>query len=240
MSWRCVCNEEGNPDESRTCRNCGRMKPKYLGVTLETQPTEKMSKEQKAVWYLVVAYSYLAESGECIENCDELSGRLGDSNYNQAAIESKLRELRARANSACHKCLQLIEKAASLSPEAQFKDDRSSVHSISSLRSDSYFNLASICFNEGDYGKAIEHYQASYDADPNQVSIYNIVMATRNLPAEGGGLFGGKKKQTALETKRDQEIALLNRTIQFAPFSKLGVKSATKLMENYGITEFDI
>lgn len=65
-------------------------------------------------------------------------------------------------------------------------------------------------------------------------------MATINLPAEGGGIFGGKKKQAAMETKREQEIDLLKKTIKFAPFSELGVRSGRQLMEDYGVTEFDI
>jgi hypothetical protein len=57
---------------------------------------------------------------------------------------------------------------------------------------------------------------------------------------EGGGMFGGKKKQAAVETKREQEISLLKKTIEFAPFSELGIKSGRMLIDKYSITEFDI
>ena len=69
-----------------------------------------------------------------------------------------------------------------------------------------------------------------------------------NLPTEGGksgliGLFSSKKReivQTANETKREQEIDLLMKTIKFAPFSELGIKSAKRLMKNYDLTDIDI
>jgi hypothetical protein len=53
-------------------------------------------------------------------------------------------------------------------------------------------------------------------------------------------MFGGKKKQAAVETKREQEISLLKKTIEFAPFSELGIKSGRMLIDKYSITEFDI
>jgi hypothetical protein len=65
-------------------------------------------------------------------------------------------------------------------------------------------------------------------------------MATINLPVEGGGLFGGKKTEAAKETKREQEIDLLKKTVKFAPFSELGIKCARRLMENYNLNEIDV
>jgi hypothetical protein len=65
-------------------------------------------------------------------------------------------------------------------------------------------------------------------------------MATINLPVEGGGLFGGKKKQAAEQTKREQEIDLLKKTIKFAPFSDLGIKSARMLIEDYDLSDIDV
>ena len=239
MSWKCVCKEENNPDESKVCKNCGRTKPKYLGVKLDLGSTEKMSTNQKAVWYLMIAYDHLIESDEYLKLDREFAGKLGDENYNQVAVESKMRDFKSKAESNCKKCLNILEKATSLSPDAQFENDNSFILGIPSIKSDAYFNLGSIYFRQKNYEKAIKYFQISYDSDLNQVSIYNIAMATINLSAEGGGMFGGKKKRAAMETKRDQEIDLLKKTIEFAPFSELGIKSGRMLMEDYKITEFE-
>ncbi len=240
MSWKCVCKEENNADESRFCKNCGRNKPKYLGVKLDLGSRESMSTDQKAVWYLMVAYDYLLESERFAKLENEFSEKLGDENYNQAAIQSKIHEFKKKAESNCRKCLSILKKTASISDEAQFENNKGFVISIPSLKSDAYFNLGTIYFRQKRFDKAIEYFQASYDSDPNQVSIYNIAMATINLPVEGGGIFGGKKKEAALKTKRDQEVELLKKTIKYAPFSTLGIRSGRILMEDYKITEPDI
>lgn len=240
MSWKCVCKEENNSDESKVCKNCGRTRPKYLGVKLDLDSTEKMSTDQKAVWYLMIAYDHLIESIEYLKLDREYLEKLGDENYNQAVVESKMQDFKNKAENNCEKCLNILEKTTSLSQDAQFENDKGFIIGIPSIKSDSYFNLGSIYFRQENYEKAIEYYQTSYDSDPNQVSIYNIAMATINLPVEGGGMFGRNKKQAATETKREQEIDLLKKTIKFAPFSELGIKSGRMLMEDYKITEFDI
>jgi len=239
MSWKCVCKEQNNPDDSKACKNCGRRRPKYLGVKLDLAASEKMTNEQKSVWYLMIAHDHLLESDEYLNLDKEFSGKLGDQNYSQPAVESKMTEFKNKAENNCKKCLNILEKSVALSPEAQFEDAKGYIQSIPSIKSDCYFNLGSIYFRRRDFEKAIEYYQKSYDSDPNQVSIYNIAMATINLPVEGGGLFGGKKKEAAKETKREQEIDLLKKTIKFAPFSELGIKSARMLMEDYSLTDID-
>lgn len=240
MSWKCVCKEQNNPDDSKVCKNCGRTRPKYLGIKLDLGPSEKMTKEQRSVWYLMIAYNYLLESNEYLKFDRELSEKIGDPNYSKSAIEIKMTEFKEKAEKNCNKCLTVLDKSVALSPDAQFEDPNGYIQSISSIKSHCYFNLGNIYFRRRNFEKAIEYYQASFDSDPNQVSIYNIAMATINLPVEGGGLFGGKKKQLAEEAKREQEIELLKKTIKFAPFSKLGIKSARMLMEDYGLTDIDV
>ena len=223
MSWKCVCKEQHNPDDSKVCKNCGRTRPKYLGIKLDLGPSDKMTREQKSVWYLMIAHDHLLESDEYLKLEREFSEKLGDQNYSQPAIESKIAELKSKAEKCCSKCLTILDKSVALSPNAQFEDAKGYIQSISSITSDCYFNLGSISFRRQNFEQAIEYYQKSYDSEPNQVSIYNIAMATINLPVEGGGLFGGKKKQLAQEAKRAQEIELLKKTIKFAPFSELGI-----------------
>jgi tetratricopeptide (TPR) repeat protein len=238
MSWKCVCKEENNPDESKICKNCGRSRPKYLGVQLNTTSSEKMSTDQKAVWYLLIAQDHIHESDEYLELDRDLTEKLGDSD--QSTIASQTLEYKSEVEKNCSKCLTVLNMTEELSPEVQFENDDGFVLNIPAIKSNAYFNLGTVYFRKEDYAKAIEYYQKSYDADPNQVSIYNIAMATINLPAEGGGLFGGKKKQVAQEAKQEQEAELLKKTIKFAPFTELGIKSGRMLMEQYGITEFDI
>ena len=240
MSWKCVCKEENNTDESKTCKNCGRTRPKYLGVKLDLGSMEKMTNDQKAVWYLMIAHDYLLESDEYLKLDKDLSKKLGDESYNQAAVESNVQGYRGSSKTYSNRCLNVLKMSTDLSPEAQFENENGFISSAPSIKSSAYFNLGSVSFRSKEYQKAIEYYQKSYDSDPNQVSIFNIAMATINLPAEGGGMFSGKKTQAAKETKKEQEIDLLKKTIVFAPFSGTGRESAKILLEDYGITEFDI
>jgi len=240
MSWKCVCKEENNSDESTVCKKCGRSKPKYLGIKLVLSPTEKMSPEQLAVWYLMIAHDHLLDSEISLNHDAELSEKLGNQNYDQVNLKLRINEYRDKVESYCEKCQKILEKVKALSPAAQFEDEKGFIHSISSIKSDCYFNLGSLQFRQNNWAKAIEYYQSSYEADPNQVAIYNIAMATMNLPAEGGGLFGGAKKQAALETKREQEIELLKKTIRFAPFSELGIKSGRILINKYKMIDLNL
>jgi len=237
MSWKCFCKEDTNLDESKVCKNCGKRRPKYLGVKLDLGSTEEMSSEQKAVWYLMIAYSYFLKSDENLSLHRELLNKVGNENYNQDALRSEMIDAINTAKEDCVKSLDIIKNnVESLSINAQFKDDDDIVVDISSLKSRSYFNIGAVYFRKDIFERAIKNFQSSFDYDPNQVSIYNIAMATINLEVEGGGIFSSsKKKQAAAKTKQDQEIELLKKTIQFAPFSELGIKCGKLLLEKYNI-----
>jgi len=239
MSWKCVCKEQNNPDDSKICKKCGRARPKYLGIKLDLAPSESMTKEQKSVWYLMIAYDYLLESDKYLKLHKELSEELKNSNYDRSELSLKTGEFSGKIKENCRRCLAILDSSEAILPGAQFEDVEGCIQTISSIRSNCYFNLGSIYFRQKDFEKAIEYYKASYDSDPNQVSIYNIAIATINLPVEGGGLFGGKKKKAAQETKREQEVELLKKTVKFAPFSDLGIKTARLLIEYYGIIDID-
>ena len=101
MSWKCVCKEKDNPDEANICKNCGRKRPKYLGVTLALESGETMSEEQKAVWYLMIAYNHLNEAREYLEIHRDLSVKLGDESYDQSAVRSRRQEVCDKAESNC-------------------------------------------------------------------------------------------------------------------------------------------
>lgn len=192
-----------------------------------------MTPQQLAVWYLMIADDYLCDAKNCLEIYRELKTKISDIDYNQLIVKEKLEENREKIEKNCEQCLAVLEKAVKLDPNPQFEDQNGAIQDQSSIKSDCYFCLGGLHFNQENYSKAIEYYKNSYEADPNQVSIYNIAMATMNLPVEGGGVFGGKKKQVAQEAKREQEIQWLKKTIKFAPFSELGRKSGRILMENY-------
>lgn len=123
MSWKCACKEENNSNETRTCKNCGRSRPKYLGIKLDLSPTDKMTEEQKGVWYLMIAYHHLSESNEYLKLEKDLSEKSKDPDYNKTLIEEKIRGIRQKAEDNCSKCLNLVEKAAQFSPNAQFKGE---------------------------------------------------------------------------------------------------------------------
>lgn len=63
MAWKCVCKIE-NTDESQNCKNCGRKKPKYMGIKIDLGAIEKMDAQQMGVWYLMIAYDHLTEAQE--------------------------------------------------------------------------------------------------------------------------------------------------------------------------------
>jgi tetratricopeptide (TPR) repeat protein len=239
MSWNCVC-KFSNQDDAIKCNNCGRKKPKYLGVKIEIDSTGKLTNEQLSVWYLMIAFSDLAELKKTQELYKDLNSKKGDMNYNQQVIITEINKCNSSAEYYCEKCLKAVEKALSLDPNPCFNDSQDAVQDSASIKSEAFFNLGYFYFDQGKYDLAIKNFEASYDADPNQVSIYNIAMATINLPVEGGGMFGGKKKEEAKALKLQQEIELLKKTILFSPFSELGVRSGRILLENYGISEIDI
>ena len=49
------------------CKNCGRKKPKYLGIKLNVDLNDKITLEQLAIWHLMVAYSYLIKLDEYLK-----------------------------------------------------------------------------------------------------------------------------------------------------------------------------
>ena len=239
MSWKCVCKEE-NSDDSQYCSNCARKKPKYLGVKLEIESTQEMSQEQKAVWYLMISHDHLRDANRYLGSYRESKEHEGDESYNQTSVRNNMVSFQKYVETNCEKCLNILEKSESLFPDAQFKGENGVIQNISSIKSECFFTMGSLHFNQDNFSKAIDYYRQSYDSDPNQVSIYNIAMATRNLPVEGGGIFSGKKKQAAIETKKEQEIDWLKKTIKIAPFSSIGVKSGRLLINDYNIAEIDI
>lgn len=239
MNWKCVCNNE-NVDERLSCKNCGRQKPKYLGIKLDIDQTQKMDDQQKAIWYLMIADDFFNIASNSLKYYEELKSKVGDERYNTYTVEKQMRANENSVKSNCKECISFLDRVRKLFPEAQFKDSDGMVLSSSTVESQCHFKLGSLYFENEDYENAITYFQKSFDADPNQVSIYNIAMATINLPVESGGMFGGKKRQGELQVKREQELILLKKTVKFAPFSELGRKSARTLIKKYGITDFDI
>lgn len=239
MGWKCACKAE-NVDESVQCNNCGRKKPKYLGVKLELAPTEKMNDDQFAVWYLMMAYDHLIDAEAYLKSYEETKEKLGDQTYNQVKIQELINNNMTKIEYNCEKCFSILEIAMKHNPKAQLRDKDDAIQDIPSIKSNCYFLLGNYYFEKEHYDHAIANYQQSYEADLNQVSIYNIAMATMNLPVEGGGFFGGKKKEAAMQAKKEQEIDLLQKVIKFSPFSRLGIQSGRRLIHEYGITEFDI
>jgi len=232
MSWSCVCNK-ANEDEVLQCINCGRKKPKYLGVKLEVS-TDKMEAEQKAVWYLKIAFDCLQDAQNTYVYHEKERTFIHD---------IKNEEVKGAKNSIvtnCNRCFTMVDKAIQFAPNPQFQDSDNRIQDTASIKSACYFLLGQLHFDLKDYGEAIKYYQNSYDADPNQVSIYNIAMATIQLPVEGTSLFGGKKNEIAKENKRQQEIDLLVKTIKFLPFSDIAIKSGRILIEKYGLEDIEI
>lgn len=227
MSWKCVCKEK-NIDEDLHCKNCARKRPKYFGVKLELGAKEKMNNEQYATWKLIIAYDHLLEMKIFLDRLKE---------FPSTDFQFAIKEGRNFKKNI----LDILEEIEALDPNVQFQDKDGIIQSCSSIRSLCCFYLGSLCFDNKDYKTATEYFQSSYEAEPNQESIYNIAMATINLPAEsGGGLFKGKKRAAAEEVKREQEIDLLYKTIKFAPFSHTGIKSGRMLFEKYKLTKIDI
>ncbi len=240
MSWKCVCKEENNNDKNNICRNCGRKKPEYLGIKLDINSTEKMNDEQKSIWYLMLAYDHLKDSNNNLSYYKELNDKVGNQDYDQYKLEQRIKRYNIIVEHDCQKCLSMLEISSMLNKNAQFVDNKEFIYNISSIKSDCYFNLGSLNFKKELYSEAIKYYQKSYDADPNQVSIYNIAMATNNMKVESGGIFGGKKKEIEEKLKSEQVVELLKKTISFAPFSPIGRKSGIMLINDYGITEVGI
>lgn len=239
MSWNCVC-KFSNQDELLKCGNCGRKKPKYLGVKLEFDNTGKMNNEQLAVWYLMIAYSDLNELKGVREIYKDLQGKRGDMNYNQQSIITEINKCSTSVEYYSKRCLEAISKSLTYDQNPSFTDDQNAVQDSASIKSEVLFELGCYYFEQNKFDLAIKNYEASFEADPNQVSIYNIAMATINLPVEGGGIFGGKKKDEAKALKQQQEIDLLKKTVVFSPFSELGIKSGRILIENYNVNDFGI
>jgi tetratricopeptide (TPR) repeat protein len=159
----------------------------------------------------------------------------GNSPYKDSSINFRFLKLKNIIISDCNNCLKFIEESIKINPKAQFKDVNEAVQDSSSLKSLCYYELGYIEYKSTDFAKALDYFQNSFNSDPNQISIFQIALATIKLPAEGGGFFGGKKTEEAKANKKIQEIDLLKKTIQFSPFSFLGIKSASLLYENYGI-----
>jgi len=239
MSWKCVCKEVNNPDNSDICINCGRKKPKYLGVKLDINITDNMTEKQKAIWYLMISYNYLHKSEENRKSVGELSQYLGNQNYNQVEIESKIRNFKKKSEDNCFSCLNILEKVSAISEDVQFEDTNGFIQSVPSIKSDCYFELGSIYFDKKEYEKAIEYYNQSYDADPNQVSIYNIAMATSNQSVGEDGLFKKKKREEGEKIKEESVIELLKKTIKYSPYSSIGIKSGIMLMDRYKIFDYE-
>lgn len=235
MSWKCCCKEENNSDDDKVCKKCRRKKPEYLGIELNFDSTAKMPEDQKAVWLMMIAHKYLERSDHWVEEFLEFRNNPPDNSEWPMNIRNNVIDY-------CNKCITYIGKSSNISSKVQFKDSDDVVHSAQSLLSNAYFNLGRIFSLKPDYPKCIKYYQQSYDADPNQVSIYNIAISTIALPAEdGGGFFGkAKRKETATETKKQQEIDLLKKVILFSPFSDLGIETGMMLMGSYDIDENDL
>lgn len=242
MAWKCVCKEENNDNNQKECINCGRKKPKYLGVKLDLDYDGPMPDSIKEVWLLKVANSYIDESDNYLKLITELLDEYGEAARTLELTKAKFELFKNRAGDRCNKALQLLKQLVSMSPDAQYESDDGAVHTINTIKSTAYFNIGLLHYKLKTYGKAIEYFQGSFDIDPNQVSIYNIAMATINLPIEGaGGLFGKKQnKEIAQTNKRDQEIELLKKTIKFYPFSRLAIDSGKMLINKYKISEFNI
>jgi len=241
LSWKCVCKEAGNSDENKSCKNCGRKRPKYLGVKLDLDYLGPWPEQVKVKWLMVVAQSYINTSDQHLEEILKLTDEYGEGVYSVESLKIKFNRHKAIAGESCNKCLDILKKIQEQSPDAQYEDDENVVYNINSIKSSAYFNIGLLYSYQKIYGKAIEYFQTSFDSDPNQVSIYNIAISTIRLPLEGaGGIFSGKeKKEIAMRNKRQQEIDLLKKTIKFYPFSQLAIKCGKRLIDKYNYSDFD-
>lgn len=240
MSWNCSCKQV-NDDELSACSNCGRKKPKYLGVKIDFGKHE-LTTEQLSVWYLMISYEYLKTAKETNDQVYEFMNSKGNPPYRDENLNSHFSKLKSNIILNCNNCLKFVEEALKLNPAPQFKDEDDATQDSKSVKSLCYYELGSIEFRSSNYSKAIDYFQNSFSSDPNQISIFQLALSTMKLPVEGGGgLFNGKKTEEATANKKKQEIELLKKTIQFGPFSPIGIKAASVLFENYKIllTESD-
>jgi len=234
MSWNCSCKQV-NDDELLSCNNCGRKKPKYLGVKIDFGKHE-MTAEQLSVWYLMISYEYLKTAKAISDQVHELINSKGNPPYRDENANSFFANLKNKVIFNCNNCLKFIEEALKLNPNPQFKDEDDATQDSKSVRSLCFYELGSIEYRSMNYSKAIDHFQNSFNSDPNQISIFQLALSTIKLPVEGGGgIFSGKKTEEAIANKKNQEIELLKKTIQFGPFSPIGIQAASVLFENYKI-----
>lgn len=233
MSWNCSCKQT-NDDELNFCQNCGRTKPKYLGVKIDFG-TKELSTEQLSVWYLLIANNYLLTAKEYQKLITELIESKGYPPYKEDYVTIKFGNIKNNIISNCNHCLKFIEESLKHNEKPQFKDEDDAVQDVNSIKSLCYYELGDIEFTSTNYSKALNYFQNSFKSDPNQISIFQIALSTIKLPLEGGGLFSGKKTEEARINKHNQEIELLKKTIQFGPNSLLGIKSASILYEDYKI-----
>jgi tetratricopeptide (TPR) repeat protein len=233
MSWNCSCKQI-NADALNSCCNCGRKKPKYLGVKIEFG-TSELTRDQLSVWYLMIAFDYLKLAKEASKQVAVLVEEKGFPPYKDSNAANLFDELKEAIEKNSYNALKFVDESLKVNPEAQFNDEDNAMQDSKSLKSACFYELGSIEFNSANYAKAIDFFQHSFNVDPNQISIYHLALSTIKLPVEGGGFFSGKKTDEALSNKKKQEIELLRKTIQFGPFSPLGIKAAALLFENYKI-----
>ena len=239
MSWKCIC-ESINEDENLKCPKCGKEKPSYLGIKLGLKEKEKLTNDLKAKWLLMIASSHLNSS---IENLNDMLELL--LKKEQEGKSEKLENLiyckRNTAREYCDKCISIAEMSEKMDDKVILEVDETE-YDHKKIKSESYRILGQINFNTDNFTKAIEYCEKSHNLAPNQDALYLIARSIPKLPIEGvGGVFASpSKRESAEKIKRNQEIELLMNVIRFDPYSELGIECGNRLIESYGLKDFNI
>lgn len=232
MTWNCSCKKVNDDNQSK-CGKCGRIKPKYLGVKIDISGDIQFDSQQFSLWNLMLANNYLIKAKKKLNKLIEYLNQ-ENTTYDKANATVKLNcdNIRSWVVKYANDSIKLAQLAAGLFDEISYEQEEILL-TPANLISDSFYTIADSYYFTHDYGKAIEWYQQSYDADPNQISIYSLAISTQKLPVEGTSVFSSKKTNQAKENKKEQEMELFKKTIRFSPFTEIALKAAEVLKEDY-------
>jgi len=232
MEWICSCKTK-NEDSLSECLNCGRKKPKYFGIKVDFQSTSDLDEKKLSLWYLKVAIKYIKDAKERLERLDKSKEENKGNDKVPEHIVHHWERLKNAIVSDCKDCFEMLNEAEKLDQNPGFEDEDNISINSTTVRSDSYYILGSLCYTMKKFDEAVTNFQKSFDLDPNQFTIYHLALSTINLPVEGTSMFSSKKTNQAIENKRQQEIDLLIKTIKYSPFSDLGINAAQILNDKY-------
>ena len=122
MPWICSC-KTSNQDNLNKCSNCGRKKPKYLGIKIDFSSFIEMDEKKLSVWYLKLANKYLYQANDNLNYLIELIDKHGQTDKVNSKIKFQYETFKNIILSKCDYCLIFVEKALKLYDHPAYEDN---------------------------------------------------------------------------------------------------------------------